>query len=400
MFLEVKNVKKAYGNDDVTVPVLNGIDFKMEEGKICVILGPSGSGKSTLLNIIGAIDTADSGEVLVDGQDITKMNKKQLLEYRRDYLGFVFQFYNLIPNLNVEENIRVCDYLSDNPLDIDELLDVLGLAEHRYKFPSQLSGGQQQRCAIARALIKKPKLLLCDEPTGALDYKTSKEMLKLIEVINKKYNMTMVIVTHNEVSDDRVMHNLRIVMLSGDYIPLNLPDEIKLREAEALVYSLGGATEASIWSIYYPIGDVSQEWKTIPYGMPLANQKFYVLNYDLSFTPLGQIGELYIGGRGLAKEYFADAEKTSAAFMDHPVLGRIYRTGDFGILHREGYIEFIGRRDNQIKIRGHRIELGEIESALRKIPGIMNAVSVIKRSGNVPSVRKVILPFTSGIATV
>lgn len=210
MFLEVKNLRKSYNTDEVSVPVLNGVDFSVEEGKICVILGPSGSGKSTLLNIIGAIDNADSGEVIIDGRDITRYNKKQLSAYRRDYLGFVFQFYNLIPNLNVEENIRVCDYLSKEPLDIDELLDTLGLREHRYKFPSQLSGGQQQRCAMARALIKKPKLLLCDEPTGALDYKTSKEMLNLIELVNQKYKMTIVIVTHNEVINQMAHYVIKV----------------------------------------------------------------------------------------------------------------------------------------------------------------------------------------------
>lgn len=198
MFLEVKGLKKKYGADEAVTTVLKGVDFKLDEAKICVILGPSGSGKSTLLNIIGALESADEGEVLVDGKDITRLNKKDLIRYRRDYLGFVFQFYNLIPNLTVEENIRVCDYLSDNPLNIDDLLTTLDLTDQRYKFPSQLSGGQQQRCAMARALIKKPKILLCDEPTGALDYSTSKEMLKLIERINKEYNMTIIMVTHNE----------------------------------------------------------------------------------------------------------------------------------------------------------------------------------------------------------
>ncbi|MCD7811940.1 MAG: ABC transporter ATP-binding protein [Ruminococcus sp.] len=210
MFLEVSELEKAYGTEETTSQVLKGVNFGIEEGKICVILGPSGSGKSTLLNIIGAIDSADSGKVVIDGKDITKYNRKQLSEYRRDYLGFVFQFYNLIPNLNVEENIRVCDYLSQNPLNIDDLLNTLGLAEHRYKFPSQLSGGQQQRCAMARALIKRPKLLLCDEPTGALDYKTSKEMLGLIETINRKYAMTIVIVTHNEVIQRMAHYTIKI----------------------------------------------------------------------------------------------------------------------------------------------------------------------------------------------
>lgn len=199
MFLEVKGLKKKYGTEEVKTTVLNGVDFELDKAKICVVLGPSGSGKSTLLNIIGALESADEGEIIVDGKDISKLSKKELINYRRDYLGFVFQFYNLIPNLTVEENIRVCEYLSDDPLKIDDLLRTLDLTEQRYKFPSQLSGGQQQRCAMARALIKNPKLLLCDEPTGALDYNTSKEMLRLIEKINKEYHMTIVMVTHNEV---------------------------------------------------------------------------------------------------------------------------------------------------------------------------------------------------------
>lgn len=210
MFLEIKDLKKKYGSDAAEVQVLNGVDFSIEKGKICVVLGPSGSGKSTLLNIIGALDSADSGEVIVDGNDIVKYNRKKLGDYRREYLGFVFQFYNLIPNLTVEENIRVCEYLASDKLDIEDLLETLGLKEHRYKFPSQLSGGQQQRCAVARALIKNPKMLLCDEPTGALDYKTSKEMLKLIEDVNKKYNMTVIIVTHNEVIQNMAHYVIKL----------------------------------------------------------------------------------------------------------------------------------------------------------------------------------------------
>jgi len=198
MFLEVKGAKRAYGTGDNKIQVLKGIDVDLEEGKICTILGPSGSGKSILLNVIGGLETIDSGEIIIDGINISKSNSKELTKYRRDLLGFIFQFYNLVPNLTVKENIEVCEYLSNKSLDMDELLNVLGLYEHKDKFPRQLSGGQQQRTAIARALIKNPKLLLCDEPTGALDYKTSKEILELIQSVNEKYKTTMLIVTHND----------------------------------------------------------------------------------------------------------------------------------------------------------------------------------------------------------
>ena len=177
MFLEVNEAKKAYGEGDSKVQVLKGATVSVKEGKICTILGPYGSGKSTLLNVIGGLEKIDSGNVIIDGLDISKLNSDELSVYRRDMLGFVFQFYNLIPNLTVVENIEVCEYLTKDPLDKDDLLETLGLSEHRDKFPRQLSGGQQQRTAIARALIKNPKILLCDEPTGALDYKTSKEIL-------------------------------------------------------------------------------------------------------------------------------------------------------------------------------------------------------------------------------
>jgi putative ABC transport system ATP-binding protein len=170
----------------------------VEKGKICVLLGPSGSGKSTLLNIVGGIDTADSGSVTVAGEVMQGMNDRQLTEYRRKHLGYVFQAYNLIGNLTVRENIEVGAYLSSRTLDIDELLDVLGLTEHQNKIPSQLSGGQQQRTAIGRAIVKNPDILLCDEPTGALDYHTSKDILALIERVNQKYGNTIVIVTHND----------------------------------------------------------------------------------------------------------------------------------------------------------------------------------------------------------
>ena len=198
MYLEVKGVKKSYGNGDSYIQVLKGISTGVEQGQMCVIQGTSGSGKSTLLNCIGGLDKMDAGSVKVDGQEIFGLKPAQLADYRRDNLGFVFQFYNLVPNLTVRENIQVCEYLANEPLDMDELLEILGLTEHQNKFPSQLSGGQQQRCAIARALVKKPRLLLCDEPTGALDSRTSRDILILLEQVNQKYGTTMLIVTHND----------------------------------------------------------------------------------------------------------------------------------------------------------------------------------------------------------
>lgn len=198
MFLEIKQIKKAFGQGDSRVEVLRGIDLSLKNGEFCVLLGPSGSGKSTLLNIIGGIDGADSGEIVIDGEPMSHMNEKQLTMYRRKHLGYIFQMYNLIPNLTVRENIEVGAYLSDKALDVDELLRLLGLWEHRGKVPSQLSGGQQQRTAIGRAVVKNPDILLCDEPTGALDYKTSKEILKLIEQVNKTYGNTIIMVTHND----------------------------------------------------------------------------------------------------------------------------------------------------------------------------------------------------------
>lgn len=197
MYVEVKDLKKSYGEGGSYVQVLKGVSVGVERGEMCVIQGTSGSGKSTLLNCIGGLDDIDSGSCKVDGLEIAGLKKDKLSDYRRDTLGFIFQFYNLVPNLTVRENIEVCRYLTKNPLDMDELLDTLGLKEHAGKFPSQLSGGQQQRTAIARALIKNPKLLLCDEPTGALDSKTSRDILVLLEKINQKYGTTMLIVTHN-----------------------------------------------------------------------------------------------------------------------------------------------------------------------------------------------------------
>ena len=198
MFLEINELKTSFGQGDSRVQVLRGIDLSVDKGEICVLLGPSGSGKSTLLNIIGGIDAPDSGYVSINGEKMVDMTEKRLTRHRREHLGYVFQMYNLIPNLNIKENIEVGAYLSDHPLDIDDLLHTLGLYEHRHKLPNQLSGGQQQRTSIGRALVKNPDILLCDEPTGALDYTTSKEILKLIGDVNSKYGNTVIMVTHND----------------------------------------------------------------------------------------------------------------------------------------------------------------------------------------------------------
>ena len=205
-FLEIVNLKKSYESGEMRQEVLCGMNFSVAKGEFCVLLGPSGSGKSTLLNIIGGIDSADSGYISINGDKLEDMNEKKLTRYRRKHLGYVFQMYNLIANLNVKENIEVGAYLSDNALDIDELLHTLGLYEHRYKLPNQLSGGQQQRVSIGRAIVKN----LCDEPTGALDYKTSKEILKLIEDVNRKYGNTVIMVTHNEAIRNMADHIIKL----------------------------------------------------------------------------------------------------------------------------------------------------------------------------------------------
>ena len=197
-YLEVRGLCKGYGEDEARVEVLKSIDVSLAKGEVCVLLGPSGSGKSTFLNVVGGLEPADAGSIRVGGTAITDLAANDLVEYRRRELGFVFQFYNLVPDLTVTENIEVCEYLSDNPLPMDDLLKSLGLWEHRHKFPHEISGGQQQRCAIGRALVKNPGLLLCDEPTGALDYHTSKEILELMEQVNRDYGCTIVIVTHND----------------------------------------------------------------------------------------------------------------------------------------------------------------------------------------------------------
>ncbi len=209
-FLKVASVYKAYGEGENRQEVLRGMDFSVTKGEFCVLLGPSGSGKSTLLNIIGGIDRADDGYISINGDKLRDMDEKRLTEYRRKHLGYVFQLYNLIPNLNVKENIEVGAYLSDHPLDIDDLLHTLGLFEHRYKLPNQLSGGQQQRTSIGRAIVKNPDILLCDEPTGDLDYNTSKDILKLIEDVNQKYGNTVIMVTHNEAIQHMADHTIKL----------------------------------------------------------------------------------------------------------------------------------------------------------------------------------------------
>ena len=229
MFLEIKGIKKSFGAGESRVDVLKGIDLEIEKGEFCVLLGPSGSGKSTLLNIIGGIDGADAGSITIQGERLEDMKEKKLSLYRRKHLGYIFQMYNLIPTLTVRENIEVGAYLSDRPLDVDELLHTLGLYEHQRKLPNQLSGGQQQRTAIGRAIVKNPDILLCDEPTGALDYNTSKEILKLIETVNHKYGNTIVMVTHNDAIKDMAD---RVVKLRDGMIRRNYQNEQKIPAAD------------------------------------------------------------------------------------------------------------------------------------------------------------------------
>ena len=197
MFLEIKQIKKSFGMGDSRIEVLKGIDLEIERGEFCVLLGPSGSGKSTLLNIIGGIDGADSGSITIDGERIEDMTEKKLSLYRRKHLGYIFQMYNLIPNLTVRENIEVGAYLSDKPLDVDELLHTLGIYEHQRKLPNQLSGGQQQRVGVARALVVKPEIIFAAEPTGNLDSNTSQEIMNLMQSVVKEHNQTLIMVTHD-----------------------------------------------------------------------------------------------------------------------------------------------------------------------------------------------------------
>ena len=225
MFLEIGGIKKSFGTGDSRVNVLKGLDLDIEKGEFCVLLGPSGSGKSTLLNIIGGIDGADEGSITIEGERLEDMTEKKLSLYRRKHLGYIFQMYNLISNLTVRENIEVGAYLSNHPLDVDELLHTLGLYEHQKKLPNQLSGGQQQRTAIGRAIVKNPDILLCDEPTGALDYHTSKEILKLIETVNQRYGNTIIMVTHNDAIKDMAD---QVVKLRDGMIRKNYRNEVKI----------------------------------------------------------------------------------------------------------------------------------------------------------------------------
>ena len=224
-FLQISGLKKSFGSGENRTEVLRGLDFTVAKGEICVLLGPSGSGKSTLLNIIGGIDSADSGYIMINGEKTVDMDEKTLTQYRRKHLGYVFQMYNLIPNLNVKENVEVGAYLSDSPLDVDDILKTLGLYEHRHKLPNQLSGGQQQRTSIGRAIVKNPDILLCDEPTGALDYKTSKEILKLLEDVNQKYGNTVIMVTHNDAIKNMAD---RVIKLRDGMIRKNVVNDVKI----------------------------------------------------------------------------------------------------------------------------------------------------------------------------
>ena len=208
-YIEFKNVDKEYKMGEVTINALKNTSFEIEKGELVVIVGPSGAGKTTTLNILGGMDSATRGTVKIDGRNISKYTRTQLTEYRRSDIGFVFQFYNLVQNLTVIENVELATQISDNPLDIKMVIDRVGLKERKNNFPSQLSGGEQQRVAIARAIAKNPKILLCDEPTGALEYKTGKQILKLLQDTCRQNNMTVIIITHNGAiapMADKVIH--------------------------------------------------------------------------------------------------------------------------------------------------------------------------------------------------
>ena len=228
-YVKLENVSKIYGSKEVKIIAVDEISFRIKKGEFVVVVGPSGAGKTTVLNILGGMDKATSGNVWIDAKNIAKYTDRQLTGYRREDICFVFQFYNLVPNLTVKENIQVCQYLTKNPLNMEELLQVLGLTEHQNKFPAQLSGGQQQRCAIARALIKNPSLLLCDEPTGALDSRTSRDILILLEDINRQYGTTMLIVTHNN-SIKNMVH--QVIMIKDGQISKNYRNEKRVPAAE------------------------------------------------------------------------------------------------------------------------------------------------------------------------
>ena len=228
-YIEFKNVKKIYKMGDVKIRALNGVDFKIDKGEFAVVLGPSGAGKSTILNILGGMDTCTTGEITVDGKRIDKYSSRQLTAYRRYDIGFVFQFYNLVQNLTVKENVELATQICKEPLDIVKTIEAVGLSDRIGNFPSQLSGGEQQRVAIARALAKNPKMLLCDEPTGALDYNTSKDILKLIEDVNKKYGNTIIIVTHNDAIKNMAD---RVITLRDGRIRKNYVNDNKITAAD------------------------------------------------------------------------------------------------------------------------------------------------------------------------
>ena len=210
MFIDIKDARKHYGEGETLVNALDGVSLSLGEGRIYVILGPSGSGKSTLLNMIGGLDSLDSGEITISGRNISRSDKKKMTDYRREDVGFVFQFYNLIPDLTVQENIQVVADIAKQPMDIEEVMKALDIDKYKNRFPKELSGGQQQRVAIARALIKNPKILLCDELTGALDSKSSRNVLKFIEKVNEQFKTTIIIITHNEAIADMADTVIRI----------------------------------------------------------------------------------------------------------------------------------------------------------------------------------------------
>lgn len=210
MFIDIKDARKHYGEGETLVNALDGVSLSLGEGRIYVILGPSGSGKSTLLNMIGGLDSLDSGEITISGRNISRSDKKKMTDYRREDVGFVFQFYNLIPDLTVQENIQVVADIAKQPMDIEEVMKALNIDKYKNRFPKELSGGQQQRVAIARALIKNPKILLCDELTGALDSKSSRNVLKFIEKVNEQFKTTIIIITHNEAIADMADTVIRI----------------------------------------------------------------------------------------------------------------------------------------------------------------------------------------------
>jgi putative ABC transport system ATP-binding protein len=224
MFIEVSNLKKSYTTGLVKTEVLKGIGMKLDKGEIGVILGPSGSGKSTLVNIIGGIDRGDSGRVIVDGAEINNLNDDKLTDYRREDIGFIFQFYNLIPNLTVGENIEVVSNISKSSLNINEVLAAVEMEDKKQRFPRELSGGEQQRVSIARAVVKNPKLLLCDEPTGALDYLTSRSILQLLQQVNKKYGTTILMITHNAAI--AAMANKVFKLRSGEIVEVSVNQTI------------------------------------------------------------------------------------------------------------------------------------------------------------------------------